>query len=44
MRHMASELPRGEFHEMAGVGHFGWAERPDEYHRVLLDFLRRHAG
>lgn len=44
MRHMASEVPRGEFHEMKDVGHFGWAERPDEYHRVLLDFLKRHVG
>lgn len=41
MRKMA-ELGQGEFHQMLGVGHYGWAECPDEYHGVLLDFLRRH--
>lgn len=41
MQHMAQVMPRGEFHEMKGVGHYGWAERPDEYHGVLLDFLKR---
>ncbi|WP_313298279.1 alpha/beta hydrolase [Diaphorobacter sp.] len=40
MKKMA-ELGNGEFHEMKGVGHYGWAERPDEYHAVLLDFLNR---
>lgn len=42
MAHMAEILPQGEYHMMAGVGHYGWAERPDEYHDVLLDFLQRH--
>lgn len=36
-----AELCGGEFHEMKGIGHYGWAERPDEYHGVLLDFLQR---
>lgn len=40
MQKMAA-LGHGEFHEMKGVGHYGWAERPDEYHAVLLDFLQR---
>jgi 3-oxoadipate enol-lactonase len=43
MRRMASMMVRGEFHEMKGVGHFGWAERSDEYHQVVLEFLGRHA-
>lgn len=43
MRHMADLLPQGEYHEMTGVAHFGWAERPDEYHQVLLSFLGRNA-
>jgi pimeloyl-ACP methyl ester carboxylesterase len=43
MRTMAGMMSRGEFYEMKGVGHFGWAERSDEYHRVVLDFLARHA-
>lgn len=36
-----ARLASGEFHEMQGVGHYGWAERPQEYHRVMLDFLQR---
>lgn len=38
-----AQLGGGEFYEMKGVGHYGWAERPDEYHGVLLEFLKRHA-
>jgi pimeloyl-ACP methyl ester carboxylesterase len=41
MRHMASLMPRGEFHEIKGVGHYGWGERPDEYHSVVEEFLAR---
>ena len=41
MRKMAT-LANGEFHVMQGVGHYGWGERPDEYHGKVLDFLRRH--
>lgn len=41
MRRIADMAGRGEFHEMKGVGHFGWAERPDEYLRVVLEFLGR---
>ncbi|MGE0808406.1 MAG: alpha/beta fold hydrolase [Burkholderiaceae bacterium] len=44
MQVMAKLMPRGEFHEMKNVGHFGWAEREDEYHQVLGDFLKRHVG
>ncbi len=40
MRKMA-QLAGGEFHEMKGVGHYGWGERPGEYHDKLLDFLQR---
>ncbi len=42
MQAMAKMMPRGEFHEMKGVGHFGWAEREDEYHDVLGAFLKQH--
>jgi pimeloyl-ACP methyl ester carboxylesterase len=41
MQRMAAMMPRGEFHEMKGVGHYGWGERPDEYHGVVHDFLAR---
>ena len=40
MRKMAG-LCDGEFHEMKGVGHYGWGERPDEYHGKVLDFIKR---
>jgi pimeloyl-ACP methyl ester carboxylesterase len=40
MRFMADLLPDGEFHILDGVGHYGFAERPDAYHRLLDDFLR----
>ncbi len=43
MKKMAGMMTQGEFHEMKDVGHYGWAERPDEYHQVVLDFLARHA-
>ena len=43
MRRMADTLKHGEYHEMKGVAHFGWAERPAEYHQVLLSFLSRSA-
>jgi pimeloyl-ACP methyl ester carboxylesterase len=41
MQKMAAMMPRGEFHEMKGVGHYGWGERPDEYHGVVHAFLAR---
>jgi pimeloyl-ACP methyl ester carboxylesterase len=40
MRKMAT-LANGEFHEMKGVGHYGWGERPSEYHDKLIDFMQR---
>jgi pimeloyl-ACP methyl ester carboxylesterase len=40
MRKMAA-LANGEFHEMKGVGHYGWGERPSEYHDKLIDFMQR---
>jgi pimeloyl-ACP methyl ester carboxylesterase len=33
--------PRVEYHEMTGVGHFLMMDRPDEFNRLLLDWLRR---
>lgn len=44
MARMAKIAPRGEYHEMKGVAHYGWAERPEEYNAVLLDFLARAAS
>lgn len=44
MARMAQTMPRGEFHEMEGVGHYGWGERPAEYHAVIESFLDRALG
>ncbi|MGD9944759.1 MAG: alpha/beta fold hydrolase [Burkholderiaceae bacterium] len=42
MRRMAQKLPRAEFHAMPAVGHFAWAEQPDAFNSIVLDFLARH--
>ncbi|MEI6469862.1 MAG: alpha/beta hydrolase [Betaproteobacteria bacterium] len=39
MKAMANLIPNSHYHEMKGVGHFGWAEKPDEYYKILLQFL-----
>ena len=44
MKTMAGMMAQGEFHEMEGVGHYGWGERADEYHAVVEGFLNRALG
>ncbi|MEO8749382.1 MAG: alpha/beta hydrolase [Allobranchiibius sp.] len=39
MQYMAELLPDAEYAEIAGVGHYGFAERPDEYHQLIERFL-----
>lgn len=34
----------GEYVCMSGVGHFGWAEQPDVFNALALDFLARRIG
>ena len=41
MEKMASKISDAEFHCMSNVGHFGWAENPQEFNRLLVDFLGR---
>ena len=41
LKKMSQLARQGEFHELKSTGHFGFAERPDEYHGVVLDFLKR---
>lgn len=41
MRTIQKMIPGSELHELQGVGHYGFAERPEEYHGHVLDFLRR---
>lgn len=38
---MAAAIADSELHVLDGVGHYPFAESPDAYHRVLLDFLAR---
>lgn len=44
MRFIAEQLPDAEYAEIAGVGHYGFAERPEEYHGLVEDFLARRLG
>ena len=41
MRKIAEMVPGSELHELQGVGHYAFAERADEYHGHVLDFLAR---
>ncbi len=41
MRKMAEVIDDSRIYEMEGVGHYGFAERPDEYHAELLKFLQQ---
>ena len=39
MQKMASKLPQGQFVELQGVGHFGWAENAAQFNTQILQFL-----
>ncbi|HEX7308987.1 alpha/beta fold hydrolase [Lentzea sp.] len=39
-REVADAIPGARYAEVAGCGHIGYLERPDEVNRLLLDFLR----
>ena len=41
MKQMAQQIPNARYTEMAGVGHLMNLEAPDEFDRILLDFLRQ---
>lgn len=41
MELMANLVSDSEFHTISGVGHYPFAERPDAYHSLILDFLSR---
>ena len=41
MEKMASKIADAEYHCMSDVGHFGWAENPEAFNRLLVEFLRR---
>lgn len=40
MEKLASKIAKGEFQCMDHVGHFGWAEDPDEFNSRVLGFLK----
>ncbi|GAB2806260.1 alpha/beta fold hydrolase [Streptomyces daliensis] len=39
-RAVADAIPGCRYEELAGCGHFGFLERPDEVNRILTDFFR----
>ncbi|MFD5828617.1 alpha/beta fold hydrolase [Lentzea sp. NPDC060358] len=39
-REVADAIPGARYTEVAGCGHIGYLERPDEVNRLLLEFLR----
>lgn len=41
MRRIDGMLADSEYHQIEGVGHYGFAEKPDAYKAILLDFLGR---
>lgn len=40
MKQVAQAIPHGRYVELAGIGHLMNQEAPDEFDRLLLDFLR----
>ena len=43
MRRVAAMIARAEFAVVSRSGHYPWAENPQEFTPLLLDFLGRHA-
>ena len=43
MERMAAKIPGAEFVMLAGCGHLGPMDQPDEFNEVLRAFLERHA-
>jgi 3-oxoadipate enol-lactonase len=41
-RSLAERIPGAQFVEFKGCGHLSNLEQPEEFNRVLLEFLRRH--
>ncbi|MEY3007959.1 MAG: putative non-heme bromoperoxidase BpoC [Pseudomonadota bacterium] len=41
MQKLAYKISDAEFACMQGVGHFGWAEAPDKFNHLMLDFMKR---
>jgi 3-oxoadipate enol-lactonase len=41
MRRLAERIKGSEFAIIPGAGHYGWAERPELFNKLVLDFLAR---
>lgn len=41
MQRMRDLAPAGQYYEIAGAGHYAFAEKPDEYHEVTTAFVSR---
>ncbi len=41
MQKMATKIAGAEFAVLPGLGHFGWAEDPPRFNKVVLEFLQR---
>lgn len=42
MKEMADHIPEAEYVCIEKVGHYAWAEKPEEFNGELLKFLNRH--
>lgn len=43
-REVAECIPGAVYHEIAGCGHYGYLERPDEVNEAIVDFLGRESA
>jgi len=44
MQKLAGMITGAEFAEVAGAGHYAWAEKPEAFNKVLFDFLKRRVA
>jgi 3-oxoadipate enol-lactonase len=44
MEQMAQRLPHSRFVKVPGAGHSVYFERPDDYNRIVMGFLREHVA
>jgi pimeloyl-ACP methyl ester carboxylesterase len=40
MQKLAAMIPGAQFSVIENAGHYAWAEQPEAFNRVLLDFLK----
>jgi pimeloyl-ACP methyl ester carboxylesterase len=42
MERMAARIPNAQYEQLPGVGHIANMERPDDFNRAVLQFLKQH--